>query len=346
MSALITAAVIGVAGAAVSANQKKVAQNKANDAQQAALDKQQSLDPAQIAKDAYSADLARYQKQFQALDSIDHTTSQIRNSSNDALLAGVTGGGDKNNVNANSILQGLFDSNNKLDPADANFSASLKAKAQQQLDLGGKLSPDAQAEFVRAGLEQSAQGGFNAGSDATKQGVGKLLFSESNALEQQRNATAKTLFGFADDLNTSRNNNLLGIAGATASKSASDYTKLLGLAQLADSRVPALGLTGANVADLSVANTNQQNQLATQQGAVTASNAQARGAITAGLIGGITSSVTGALGGYAGAASGLGNLGGGNTGGNVTSYMAPATVNGYNTGLKGTTTGSFSQWRP
>ncbi len=304
MSALITAAVIGIAGTAVASNQKKVAANKANDAAQAALDAQQKLDPTKISNDAYAADLAKYQQQFQALNQVDPVTGQIRTAANAGLLASASGN-DQNSTNANSILQGLFNSNNTLNPSDAAFEADLKSTAQKQLDLGGQLSPDAQAEFVRAGLENSAQSGFNGGSAATQQGVGKLLFTESNALEQQRQNMAKELFGFATDLNTTRNQNLLGIASASASKSAQDYQKLFALAQLSDSRVPNLGLSGTNIANLDVANVNQANQLATQQGAITGNNAIAQGNITAGLIGGITSGVTGIVGGLGG---GIGSL--------------------------------------
>lgn len=336
MSALITAAVIGIAGTAIASNQKSVAANRAKDAAQAALDKQKQLDPTKIANDAYAQDLKKYQDQFNALNQVDPITGQIRTASDKGLLASANGT-DQNNQNANSILQGLFNSNSQLNPADAAFESTLKAKAQQQLDLGGKLSPDAQAEFVRAGLEGAAQSGFNGGSSATKQGVGKLLFSESNALEQQRANMAKELFGFATDLNTTRNQNLLGIANASSSKSAQDFQKLFALAQLSDSRVPNLGLSGTNVANLDVANVNQANQLATQQGAITGNAAIARGNITAGLIGGITSSVAGAVGGLGGGVGSLFSSGGSTNALAGTNMFTRAPAAAANGGLLGMT---------
>lgn len=280
-------AAVTVGTGLVKANAAKVAANKAADAQQHALDAQKPADINAISDQAKQADLKRYQDQFKALNEVDPVTGQIRTATNNALLAGANG--DANGSNANTILQGLFDTNNPVNPADASFAADLKAKAQQQLDLGGKLSPEAQAEFVRAGLENASSSGFNAGSSATKQGIGSLLFSQSNALEQQRNATAQQLFGFATDLNTTRNQQLLGIANTATTKSAIDQQKLLALAGLTDSRTPSIGLTGGDVANLATGNANQTNAIALQKGAIQAQQAGANGQIISGLVGNLAS---------------------------------------------------------
>lgn len=322
----LAVAAISAGGAAVAANQKKVANNKATDAANVALNAQKPQDPQALADQAYQQDLAKYKADFAAQQAVDPQTAQMRTAANTGLLANANGS-DANSTNANTLLQNLFDANNPVNPTDVNFENTLKAKAQGLLDLGGQLSPDAQAEFVRAGLEKTGQSGFNPASGATVNGVGNLLFTQSNALEQQRAAMAKDLFGFATDLNTTRNNQLLNIAGASSGKSVSDYQKLMGIAQLSDSRVPSLGLTGPDVAGISAGNVTQANNVALQRGGVAAANAQAAGQIAAGLTGGITSAITGAIGG--------GLLGGGGSllSGVGSSVTTPATASNIAGGL-------------
>lgn len=312
---VVTGAVIAAGAAAVAANQKKVAATRALNAQQAALDKVKGVDINAVAQDAKAQDVQKYKDQFALLSQVDPNTAAFRDAANRGLIEQANG--DANSTNANQILQGLFDSNVKLDPADADFMAKLKAKAAQQLDLGGKLSPDQQAEFVRAGLEQSAGSGFDPSSSASRQGIGKLLASESNALELQRQNVAKELFGFATDLNTTRNQNLLGIAGAAGNKSALDQQKLLQLAALGDSRVPNVGLSGGDIANLAVGNNNQANNVTVQRGAANANYAGVNGEITAGLIGNIASAAGGLAGAYG---SGAGLLSGRSGVGAPTTY--------------------------
>lgn len=310
---LIAVAAVSAGGAAIAANQKKVALNKANDAAQVALNAQKAQDPVALANQAYAQDLAKYKADFAAMNTVDPLSGQMRTASSAGLLANASG--DQNSTNANTILQNLFNSNNPANPTDINFEKTLKSQAQGALDLGGKLSADQQAEFVRAGLQTAGQSGFNPGSGATINGVGGLLASQSNALQLQRQAQAKDLFGFATDLNTTRNQQLLNIASGSSGKSVSDYQKLMGIAQLSDSRVPSLGLTGPDVAGLSAGNVTQANQVALQRGGVAQANAQAAGQIAAGLTGGITSAITGAISPAGGLSSGiLGSVLGGSSG--------------------------------
>lgn len=303
MGVVIAGAAIAAVGAIGSAVIAKKSQDKAIAAQKDALASQKGIDIGAVQQQAKDADLQKYKDQFKLLGEVDPTTAAIRDQSNAALLNSVN---DTNSANSNSILQSLFNENANVDPNDAAFAAKLKSKAQEQLDLGGSLSPEAQSEFVRAGLETASGAGFNPGSNATKQGVGKLLFTESNALEQQRAKMAQELFGFATDLNTTRNQQLLGISNAAQTKSALDQNKLLNLAQLADSRTPNIGLSGGDIANLAVGNTNQANAVAAQKGAVDAANAQARGQITAGLVGNLASVAGTAIQGYGASRAGVG----------------------------------------
>ncbi len=105
---------------------------------------------------------------------------------------------------------------------------------------------------------------------------------------------AQQLFGFATDLKTNRNNTLTGISGASQGASAAQFSKLFNLANLADSRVPNIGLGGGDIANLAIGNNNLENNKALQTGAINANMATAKGKSNAALIG-ATGSVIGGL---------------------------------------------------
>jgi hypothetical protein len=278
--AAIGVGLVTVVGGAVAA---KSAADRSARAQREALAGQKGVDVADVTRQAREADLQKYRDQFRLQAEVDPGSAALRESSNKALQESVFG--DPNEKNANEILKSLFNENVNVDPNDANFVQALKTRAQETLALGGKISPDQQAELVRAGLETGAQSGFNAGSSATRQGVGKLLASESEALAASRAEQARGLFGFATDINSSRVGNLTNIGNASTNAAIARNAKLTSIANLADSRVPEIGIGGGDIANLAVGNTNQGNQVTLQRGAVAAQNAAANGQIISGLIG-------------------------------------------------------------
>lgn len=285
--AAITSAVIVAAGAVGAAAMSANAQKKAAAAQADALKNQKGVDIPAVQQQAHDADVAKYKEQFNLLNQFDPVTGEIRSNTNDALNTYATNDTQENQ--ANSILGTLFNENVAPDSKDVNFYNTLRDQAQTNLDQGGQLSPEMQAEFVRSGLEGASTTGLNAGSAATRQSIGGLLASQQLALQQKRQDMAKSLFGFATDLKSNRNQTLGNLANQNLASSTAHGNKLLNLAQLADSRVPDAGLSGGDVANLAVGNTNQANGVALQKGAIAAQNAQARGQIAAGLIGGLTS---------------------------------------------------------
>lgn len=299
---LIVGAAVSVGTAAVQANQQKKAAQAAETAaaqgtaaQNAALGNVKGVDIPALTEQARATDLAKYKSQFNDLNSVDPVTGEIRTAANAGLLGSVN---DQNTSNSDRILQTLFDENINVDPNDKAFYDKLKAEASRQLDLGGNLSPEQQAEFVRAGLEQGAGSGYQAGSSALKQGVGKLLASEQEALGNSRRSMAQQLFGFATNLKSTRTGELSGLAGQSRDASNSAFSKLFGLANLADSRTPDIGLSGADTANLTVANNNLENEKALQAGGIAANSANTaaqlaleRGKIASGLTGAVGSSV-------------------------------------------------------
>lgn len=286
------AAVGAVAGAVVSSNAaKKAAQTQAD-----ALKSVKGVDIPAVEQEAKNADVQKYKDQFDLLNQYDPVTGQLRSNTNDALNQYATN--DTNANQANSILNTLFNENKGPDSTDLNFYNTLRTQAQGQLDQGGALSPEQQSEIVRAGLEGASTTGLNAGSAAARQSIGGLLASQVTAQQQARQQMAQNLFGFATQLKDNNNAQQQAVAQTSLAASQAQGNKLLGLANLADSRVPNVGLSGGDIANLAVGNQNQANQTALQQGAINASNAQARAQIAAGLIGGLTSAAGTAAGAY------------------------------------------------
>ncbi len=333
LTALAIGAVASAAAKGIAANQAaKRAQGAAGQAaaaQKTGLDAVQTVDPTKINAQAVAADRAKITNQLTALKDLDPGTAALRDTSNAGLNTTSQQAQD-----SNAILKGLFDENAALNPADANFQEQLKARAQQHLDEGGSLTPEQQAEFVRAGLEQAGTSGVGAGSAAGRQTVGKLLASEQNALQLQREAQAKDLFGFATDLQTQRNQQLLGIQGATLNADQANTAKLLNLAQLADSRTPNVGLSGTDMANLAVSNQQLLNDVALKKAGVNANLASTIGTLAANRDTAVGGAIAQGIGSIAG--SYAGSLGAGAAGGIKTAaptYLAK-TGTGYTGGPK------------
>lgn len=287
----VVGAVVVAAGAIGAAAISADSSRKAAHAQADALKAQKGTDIPDVQALAAEADKQKYKDQFTILNEVDPATGQLRDSTNFQLNKYATN--DAGQQAATGVLSQLFDENHNPDATDTQFYNTLRTQAQQQLDLGGSLSPAQQSEFVRAGLEGASTSGLNPASAATRQKVGGLLASESTALQAQRQQQAQSLFGFATQLKDNRNAQLSSIGNFGLQTSAANGSKLLNLAQLADSRVPEIGLGGGDVANLSVANTNQKNGNLVAMGQVNAQRAVADGKTYSNLIGGLTSAVGG-----------------------------------------------------
>lgn len=278
-----TAAVIMAGAAVASAGAKQYAAGKAASAQKKGLDAVEGVNIADVANQAAARDIQKQKDQFAAQAATDPASAALRTTSNEGLQRAVFG--DPNEQNANTILQTLFDENINIDPNDVNFVSSLKSRAQEVLDQGGRFSGEQQAELVRAGLEQGGQAGFSAGSSATRQGVGKLLASESERLAAEREARARDLFGFATATENNRVNVLGDIGEGSLRANAQKTDQLFNIANLADERVPNIGLSGGDIANLAVSNTNLRNKVALAKAGVRAQKALATGDTIAGLAG-------------------------------------------------------------
>lgn len=195
-------------------------------------------------------------------------------------------------------------------------------QAAELLALKGTLSPEEQAEMVRAGLSATSGSGGVAGSDAQRSGMAKMLITDKLQRQAQRQQMAGNLEAQNANIRAARNANLNSMLG-TQAVPASLATQMVGQAgDIVQSRVPAgYGIGGDTAASNYTSNQNLENQktLGKAGAAVEGINAQynagraaTKGTMTAigGILGGMFGGPMGASAG-AGAGNAMTSAGGG-----------------------------------
>jgi hypothetical protein len=138
----------------------------------------------------------------------------------------------------------------------------LLSKAQEQLDLGGKLGPEFQAELVRTGLEEASTTGTGVDKKGSlAQLLGNKIGSAQVALEQVRLGNATSLAQAADAMKANRANILAGILPALMSTTQFS----LGLGEeglkLFEAGVPRIGLDGREMGQLAENARKESNEI-------------------------------------------------------------------------------------
>jgi len=183
----------------------------------------------------------------------------------------------------------------------AGSEAEAARQSEELLKLGGSLSPEMQAELMRAGFATGASVGGTAGSEATRSGMARQLASDVLKMQQTRQNMAGNLQNQAETIRQSRNANI-NAALTTASAPgaiASGYANAANHA--ATTRTPqGYGVGGDQAADNYTQNINLENEktlgkagVETQR--ITANSKANRMALTAG-----TTAAGAFLGGYFG----------------------------------------------
>lgn len=167
----------------------------------------------------------------------------------------------------------------------------LLDRAAQELELGGKLPDDVQAEVVRAGLERS---GMVSGT-ASPKGLGgnivrEMVGERGLALRNERTARATALTQAAQELENKRTAVLASVFPGLKGLQLQNLQATQSVLQQSNQMVPEAGLGGSDIAQLWLARvgaTNQMNQSmadAAARGAVQQGQAWAQG-IGAGMSG-------------------------------------------------------------
>lgn len=313
MSAAITVGVIAFGAGAYSAYAKGQAAKKAANARLSAIDRMRELDIPGIQTAAQEADKARFEGALKLQKEVDPAAAEARQKGLEGVASTITGQEDQQSAEA---MTRALESANLSEPEMQKLRASILANAQAALNAGASLPPDFQAELVRTGLETSGRAGLTPDKQgAAGQTVRKLLGSAGIQLQEQRRQGAVQSLSAVGGSVAQSGSILTNLAQGFQSLLNSRAQRATNAASVGQQLLPAFGLTGGDVSNLMVANTNLYNSKELAKGDVNAQKALASGAMKAELAGAVASGLTGSLGGAAGGA--LGAAGGaGGAGGN------------------------------
>lgn len=314
--AAVVAAGVVAAGTIASDEVKKGALGKATQTQLDALDSIKGADIPATQALAAQADKDKLSGSLAAQKSIDPTTAALRETGASNLLAGLTPGSDESSLLSELQKEGLSDTPNRQAILDKLYQG-----AQDELNSGATLDPSFQAELVRSGLERTGQAGVSAdykGAAGVEQR--QLLGAAGLQLKQQRIQNAGNLLTLADTFKNNRAAILANTLGQTENVKAAQQNRNAQGFSIGQSTVPNIGIGGSDVANLSISNLNQANNVKMQRAQAIASGELGKAALTGNEIttgAGFVSSAVGGMGGGGGSGgmiSGLMGGGGGQAG--------------------------------
>ena len=301
MSLAITAVVaVAAAGAAIySADQKGKALKKARAAQLKGYDALQPLDFEELNSVATDADLQKYRAQFDAQRDIDPTFAKLRTQGSADLLAELR---DKDTASTRSLAEmESLTSGSKKSQEDAITALMDRAKAD--LEAGATLPPEFQAELIRSGLENAGGQGLSIdGRGAAGAEIRRLVGSEGLALKQAREAGARENLSAAEMIRARRLDALSGLLQSDTNLREAQFNRAGRAVAAANLAMPSIGLTGADAAGVSSANTEFENNRILAKAGIKSKYFLDRAANRSQAAAGVSSAISS----FAGGASGAG----------------------------------------
>lgn len=270
-------AIGSIAGAAISAS----AIREATQRQIEALERQRefvfaNLDPAMIGGQAAGQDVRNALARLALQGQIDPALLRIRGTSQNMLEQQLA---ELGKPGADVAAQATSEALSGTDTAKQAKQALIDAGIAN-LQAGATLPPDVQAEFMKAGLEQS---GMTTGGASGKGVGGQLLRTVLGTagvnLQKQREQQASALFQSAQDLESRRQQTLQSLFPSLTANQLQTMAGTTGALGVSESMKPQAGLTGSDVANLWLARVGATNQLAQS-----AADAQGRAGIATGQI--------------------------------------------------------------
>jgi len=267
------------------------------------------LDPNRLDQIAVEYDTRQLERRQEFLQKYEPELYQLREASKQQLLAQAT---RTKGQDPSHILAGkLFNEVREEDPRLRAMKESLIDRAQEDINAGAKLSPEFQAELVRAGLDAGSQAGIGFSKGAIGGGVARVLGLAGEQLKQQRNAEAVNLTNAAQNLATARTNILASVFPKLRDLETADRNESVQNFLLTERNTPNVGLSGADAVNAHLTKTNariggiqqysniaQQRKMAHSQERISIAND------TANLIGDIASVYGGGMGGMMGGMGG------------------------------------------
>lgn len=235
---------VGVAGIAAnmySSNQALQAQKDAAKAAQVDIDALNTQTKAIATQNAI--DSANLEKQLTP------QVPQIRNAAYNGILGGIAQ--TPQEIQSISLLQNAIANGGNMPLLQAAI-----AKAQSDLNLGGKLDAETQNAVTRSGIANAGSvGGVNGGIGLGRDVVARDLGLTSLQLEQQRLATALGAGGQEQSMQGTR----LQQIEALNQLAQNPFSRAMAAGQFGESiKQPVVGLDPTAIANLKVGNSNSQ----------------------------------------------------------------------------------------
>lgn len=292
---------IGMVGTIVSSEMNRHAQNKAYKIIKQSVEKQTSLDTGTAKAEAKQADLDRFKGSIAAQKKYDPLLAQLRETGASALADILQDDLHKNQED--SVLAQMVKENVPADTKRNAVRDLLLDKAKENLDLGATLSPEYEAELVRAGLSTGS------GVRPTAEGpVGvrmrELIGVQGEALKQQRQATAQSELGLVTNMDSARAQ-ILGNLTSSLVQVQNARADRAGLAsRLGETAMPGIGLAGGDVVNLHLKQIQMKNRQMMALANAAAGNKLMNAETTGKEIGAATNFLGNAIGGMGGGGSG------------------------------------------
>lgn len=278
MAFVAIAAGVGLAGAAAGAYFSNSGKQNAISDQEKALNNLQGLNIPSLQSLASSADIQKYQQQFQEQAAIDPGYAALRNSGAAGMLTQLS-----SDASGNSLADQAL---NTEAGGSASTIQQLMSQASDELAAGATLPPSFQAELVRSGLETAGQGGLATnGNGAAGTGIRTLLGSAGLQLQQQRQQQAEGMMSTADAA-------LNDLASMSNQLTQSKMNRALTASGVGNAALPSIGLSGQDVTGMSEANTNLKNQQTLGTGNLQAQSALGNAQMWSSILGGLTGTAT------------------------------------------------------
>lgn len=308
---------VGMVGTVVSSEMNRVAQNKAYKMIKEATEKQTSLDIGTAKAEAKQADIDRFKGSLAAQNKYAPLLAQLRTGGAGALADILQDDLHKNQED--SVLAQMV---KERVPADEKRNAVrdlLLGKAKENLDLGATLSPEYEAELVRAGLSTGS------GIRPTAEGpVGvqtrQLIGTQGEALKQQRQATAQSELSLVTNMDSARAQILGNLTSSLVQVQNARATRAGLATQLGEAALPGIGLAGGDVVNLHLKQIQMKNQQMMDLANAAAGNKVMNATVTGKEIGAATNFLGNAIAGGGGGGT-TSASGGGGSYGNLSDLM-------------------------
>lgn len=277
----------------VSANQEKVAANKAADAQQQALDKIQPVSVSDVNTNVVDTETQNALAAKALQEKLNPGSTALQSQSIQSALASLSPDQYTEQIKKLIATQAGADTSGMINPDLLN---AVIEQSKRDLALGGKLDAETQNQVMRAALAKAGgvtPGGLGLGRDISARDLGLTSLQLYNERLKNASAVGGQQLQMQGAQAAARNadiNRTVAQAGILQAMQQGDWTKALAIAQWAQSLTPQVGLSGSDVANIDVGNVNQANAITQGTGTVQATKAKAAGAAD--------SAVTGAAGGF------------------------------------------------